>query len=723
MDRYKNYVKIEEIRELLRQGKNEEALELTDGMDPAKIKGNYDCSVLAQVYLHNGMLNKAKECFLVMYDRQKSRRVAMELVNLSIRLKQPDDAETYYSEYKELAPNDYYNYIFRYKIDRLKNRPLEELAASLEALKEAEFFDNWGYELAKVYHRMGNEEKCVKTCDEVILWFGDGDSVERAKALKAYYQGELTLKEMSEKTAAKFEDGEKPSKKPEDSSPAVRNEAEGVKKEVSGDTRHGNKAGEDSTKNRKPAVENAENLGETRLAPGGWITKEALEALEKGQPVENLPEAGQEDLKATRQDVQEPVKTELQKTPVSAENDAASEASGKTVSAKKMTRAQKKAEKKKQRREAYENKKAENSEFMAAVDRELGFIDNTQHVAEAPKNYNADVKETEKNPETEAPSETVKKENVKAAEAKQKEVSDEEELASLVDQIFAEESVEKEEEDKPGNIRTLKPGKSVEPQAGSRIAQLLESTGKTLEDYFGFFACRKDMAAQIISALETMLNPESKSICYCIIGERGSGKKALVNGFAEVMKAAGILGNVQIVWTEAAKINEISLKDRAVKLIGRCMVIDRAGGLLEEAANDLASAGKSFGNKTVIVLTDYRKNLMELLNGSRELGNMFATKINIPSFGPGDLLQLAEYKLVKAEFRIDTRAYERLAMKIKGISRATGEGALARTEKYVMNLIDNAEQRNAADYIKQTMEGEEHVQNDTVLLCDLPEEI
>ena len=74
MDKYKNFVKIEELKTLLREGKNEEALELCEGMDPRKIKDNWDCMVLAEVYLNNGMLGKARECYTAVYDRKKSRR-------------------------------------------------------------------------------------------------------------------------------------------------------------------------------------------------------------------------------------------------------------------------------------------------------------------------------------------------------------------------------------------------------------------------------------------------------------------------------------------------------------------------------------------------------------------------------------------------------------------------------------------------------------------------
>ena len=124
MDKYRYFVVIEEIKGLLKQGKYEEALELTEGIDPKKIKDNYDCMILGEVFLNNGMLGKAKECYTIIYNRKKNRRVALELVNICIRLKKVDEAEKYFDDYRKMAPNDYFNYIFKYKIDRLKGKPL-----------------------------------------------------------------------------------------------------------------------------------------------------------------------------------------------------------------------------------------------------------------------------------------------------------------------------------------------------------------------------------------------------------------------------------------------------------------------------------------------------------------------------------------------------------------------------------------------------------------------
>ena len=40
------------------------------------------------------------------------------------------------------------------------------------------------YELAYLYHKTGQETRCVEECDELILWFGDGRYVKKAMELK-----------------------------------------------------------------------------------------------------------------------------------------------------------------------------------------------------------------------------------------------------------------------------------------------------------------------------------------------------------------------------------------------------------------------------------------------------------------------------------------------------------------------------------------------------------
>ena len=79
-------------------------------------------------------------------------------------------------------------YVLAYEISCLKDAPLTDRIAILEELKEHEYTEKWAYELAALYGQADMRDKCVETCDELILWFGEGEYVEKALDLKRLYQ-------------------------------------------------------------------------------------------------------------------------------------------------------------------------------------------------------------------------------------------------------------------------------------------------------------------------------------------------------------------------------------------------------------------------------------------------------------------------------------------------------------------------------------------------------
>lgn len=191
MERYDNIVKIEEIRKLTDDGQYQKAVKILDTMDLHRIKSLTDLSILADVLTENGRFDEAMELLGRIYEKSKTRRVLYQMVELSIKQGDADQAEDYLLKYQKAAPNDSYRFIFRYYIDKLKGEPAEVLIESLEQLKEYEYIEVWAYELAKLYHKAGLRDKCVRECSDIILWFGDGIYVEKAMLLKAYYVGEI----------------------------------------------------------------------------------------------------------------------------------------------------------------------------------------------------------------------------------------------------------------------------------------------------------------------------------------------------------------------------------------------------------------------------------------------------------------------------------------------------------------------------------------------------
>ena len=62
---------------------------------------------------------------------------------------------------------------------------------SRQEYKEQEFTEKWSYELAALYYKAGEKQKCLDLCNEIILWFSEGKYVMKAYDLKMR-MGELT---------------------------------------------------------------------------------------------------------------------------------------------------------------------------------------------------------------------------------------------------------------------------------------------------------------------------------------------------------------------------------------------------------------------------------------------------------------------------------------------------------------------------------------------------
>ena len=77
MKRYRNFVMLEQIKECIRQGRQDEALELAEGLDIHLIKNNSDVNLMADLYIENGMYEKGFDCLREIYNRKKTRSVLM----------------------------------------------------------------------------------------------------------------------------------------------------------------------------------------------------------------------------------------------------------------------------------------------------------------------------------------------------------------------------------------------------------------------------------------------------------------------------------------------------------------------------------------------------------------------------------------------------------------------------------------------------------------------
>lgn len=189
MDKYEYNLKIDQMKSLCAEGNYEAAAEIADSINWSKVK-NVNALVRAgEVYEQVGKYEDSRDILLSAYDRSPiGRMIIFRLAGVAIKMEDFAAAEDYYQEFIEIAPHDNLRYVIRYEIRKAQGADPKELIQILEELKEKEYTEEWAFELAYLYHRAGESEKCIEACDELILWFGDGPYVERALELKMLYQ-------------------------------------------------------------------------------------------------------------------------------------------------------------------------------------------------------------------------------------------------------------------------------------------------------------------------------------------------------------------------------------------------------------------------------------------------------------------------------------------------------------------------------------------------------
>lgn len=189
MDKYEYNLKLDQMKSLVAEGDYQTAAEIADTINWRKIKNVTALVRAGEIYEQVGRFEESREILLMAYDRSSiGRTIIYRLAHVAIKMANFDEAKEFYREFVEIAPHDNLKYVLKYEINKAQGAEYKTLIANLEELKEQEFTEEWGYELAYMYHKAGMGDKCIEICDELVLYFGQGPYVERALELKMLYQ-------------------------------------------------------------------------------------------------------------------------------------------------------------------------------------------------------------------------------------------------------------------------------------------------------------------------------------------------------------------------------------------------------------------------------------------------------------------------------------------------------------------------------------------------------
>ena len=188
MDKYEFNIKVEQIKKLVGKNDYETAMKIADTIDWRRVRNTNLLSMVAMVYEKNEDYQESKEILLQAFERAPiGKRLLYKLAELAVKEGNIEEAESYYKEFGDLASEDPRQQLLRYMILKAKGAPAQQLIHSLESYTSVELDEKWLYELAELYSLAGMAERCVETCDRIMLMFGLGKYVEKAMDLKVQY--------------------------------------------------------------------------------------------------------------------------------------------------------------------------------------------------------------------------------------------------------------------------------------------------------------------------------------------------------------------------------------------------------------------------------------------------------------------------------------------------------------------------------------------------------
>lgn len=189
MDKAEYHRILDELTEFVQKKDYRHAMELVDQVDWRRVKSIRTLNMVADVLDKNQEYDRELDVLKIAYSRSSiGRNILYRLTEVSLKLNDLNGAERYFQEFSKVAQNDNSRCILQYKLYRAKNAPLDAQIAVLEEYREREYTERWAFELAKLYARAGETQKCVDACDDLILWFSEGTYVRKAMELKMEYE-------------------------------------------------------------------------------------------------------------------------------------------------------------------------------------------------------------------------------------------------------------------------------------------------------------------------------------------------------------------------------------------------------------------------------------------------------------------------------------------------------------------------------------------------------
>lgn len=632
MGRYDSSVRCAQIRELIEEKQYLEAMEEIEELRFEEVPTITDLYLFANLFLKAEKMDIAKELYYTVYHRTSSRPALYRLLMLTIRMGDLEEAKELYQAYEIVSGMTLDTYELKYRLAKAEGASYETLIEILEELKKNEYTEEWGYQLARLYELQGRREDCIAECEDLMLWFGSGKIVEKAKELRENCLNPLWQKpnweEIPEPEEPEDEEEVKVAYAPAQVMDIASNEEPQSEPEVQPAVLG------DYGMTREPAKEPvAEEVEEVEEEPD--TETEVEEATEK--PVEE-PEA--EEL--VEEPVEETVTEEVKEEPV--EETVAEEATEKPVEENEVEETISEENEDDSEKTEGESDKEEAEE--ADHPKKKGFLNRLINY------FKVDLDTFDDEDDFPEELDTDKQETTEELDAKAIVAKEAQEIMETATAREEAEDDEMEEKDEPKLETAVK--KQTTTQLESLEDQLEEMKEKrkviNLEDTMNLDKIRikshplsgrpmeveacEDVSVNGITycTLKTAIKKmpqEERTIHFALTGAAPGISLAVAKKLFKELKKNQYFEAKNIGKIQAEKLDEVDLEEWIEKFIGGCMYIENAPALSEESVEKIREMIAKYGKQIVIVLEGDYEKMDDFLGHHRNLEKQICYKIRL----------------------------------------------------------------------------------------------
>ena len=227
----------------------------------------------------------------------------------------------------------------------------------------------------------------------------------------------------------------------------------------------------------------------------------------------------------------------------------------------------------------------------------------------------------------------------------------------------------------------------------TRVIQKLSKEQRELFTYFLPISGMEQQICQALTGAAARLRAGGGASTGNMIiqGGQGSGKTVLATSMIKALQKETGKPNGRIGKIEASVLNQKNVRALLQKVAGGCLIIEKAGGLSKETAQQLGVLLGADQSGVFVIVEDTGKGIRKALSKDAGFATRFSEKINIPIFTSDELVAFGKSYAHDLGYTIDEMGVLALYNCISNIQKLDEATTLSEVKEIVDTAVARAE--------------------------------